>query len=141
MFCTCILNKVLKHKAVGCFLTHCGWSSTLETVVAGVPVIAFPEWTDQPTNAKLLTDVFKMGVRIRKGDEGIVSSKEVERCIWEMTDGPNAKAMAKRAAELMEAGKRAVEDGGSSHRNLDLFIADIVGKNVTAEVHANAEIA
>ena len=141
MFCTCILNKVLKHKAVGCFLTHCGWSSTLETVVAGVPVIAFPEWTDQPTNAKLLTDVFKMGVRMRKGDGGIVSSKEVERCIWEMTDGPNAKAMAKRAAELMEAGKRAVEDGGSSHRNLDLFIADIVGKNVTAEVHANAEIA
>ncbi|XP_022947891.1 UDP-glycosyltransferase 84B2-like [Cucurbita moschata] len=137
----CPQEQVLKHKAVGCFLTHCGWSSTLETVVAGVPVIALPEWTDQPTNAKLLTDVFKMGVRMRKGDGGIVSSKEVERCIWEMTDGPNATAMAKRAAELMEAGKRAVEDGGSSHRNLDLFIADIVGKNVTAEVHANAEIA
>ncbi|XP_023006829.1 UDP-glycosyltransferase 84B2-like [Cucurbita maxima] len=127
----CSQEQVLKHKAVGCFMTHCGWNSTLETVVAGVPVIAFPEWTDQPTNAKLLTDVFKMGVRIRKGDEGIVSSKEVERCIWEMTDGPNATAMAKRAAELMEAGKRAVEDGGSSHRNLDLFIADIVGKKGT----------
>ncbi|KAG6605190.1 UDP-glycosyltransferase 84B2, partial [Cucurbita argyrosperma subsp. sororia] len=137
----CSQEKVLKHKAVGCFMTHCGWNSTLETVVAGVPVIAFPEWADQPTNARLLTDVFKMGVRIRKGDEGIVSSKEVERCIWEMTDGPNATTMAKRAVELMEAGKRAVEDGGSSHRNLDLFIADIVGKKDTTKVHANLEIA
>ncbi|XP_022947691.1 UDP-glycosyltransferase 84B2-like [Cucurbita moschata] len=127
----CSQEQVLKHKAVGCFLTHCGWNSTLETVVAGVPVIAFPEWTDQPTNAKLLTDVFKIGVRMRKGDKGVASSKEVERCIWEMTDGPKAKAMAKRAVELMEAAKRAVEDGGSSHRNLDEFIADIGCKKVT----------
>lgn len=123
----CSQEQVLKHKAVGCFLTHCGWNSTLETVVTGVPVIAFPEWTDQPTNAKLLTDVFKMGVRMRKGDDGIVSSKEVERCIREITEGPAAEAMAKRAAELKEAAKKAAEDGGSSHRNLDKFIADIVG--------------
>lgn len=96
-------------------------------MVTGVPVIAFPEWTDQPTNAKLLTDVFKMGVRMRKGDDGIVSSKEVERCIREITEGPAAEAMAKRAAEFKEAAKKAAEDGGSSHRNLDKFIADIVG--------------
>ena len=94
-------------------------------------MIAFPEWTDQPTNAKLLTDVFKMGVRMRKGDKGVASSKEVKRCIWEMTDGPTAKVKAKRAVELMEAAKRAVEDGGSSHRNLDVFIADIGCKKVT----------
>ncbi|XP_022149458.1 UDP-glycosyltransferase 84B2-like [Momordica charantia] len=124
----CSQEQVLKHGAVGCFLTHCGWNSTLETIVTGVPVIAFPEWTDQPTNAKLLTDVFKVGVRMQKGDDGVVSSEEVERCIREMTDGPEAEAMAKRAAELKEAAKRAVEDGGSSHRNLDIFIADIVGK-------------
>ncbi|KAG6605191.1 UDP-glycosyltransferase 84B2, partial [Cucurbita argyrosperma subsp. sororia] len=73
----------------------------------------------------------EMGVRMRKGDKGVASSKEVERCIWEMTDGPTAKVMAKRAVELMEAAKRAVEDGGSSHRNLDVFIADIGCKKVT----------
>ncbi|KAL0536555.1 hypothetical protein IC582_025504 [Cucumis melo] len=121
------MSAVLKHKAVGCFLTHCGWNSTQETVVTGVPVIAFPEWTDQPTNAKLLTDVFKMGVRMRKGDDGIVSPKEVERCIKEITEGPAAEAMAKRAEELKVSAMKAVEDGGSSHRNLEKFIADIVG--------------
>ncbi|KAA0066445.1 UDP-glycosyltransferase 84B2-like [Cucumis melo var. makuwa] len=123
----CSQEQVLKHKAVGCFLTHCGWNSTQETVVTGVPVIAFPEWTDQPTNAKLLTDVFKMGVRMRKGDDGIVSPNEVERCIKEITEGPAAEAMAKRAEELKVSAMKAVEDGGSSHRNLEKFIADIVG--------------
>ncbi|XP_004151917.2 UDP-glycosyltransferase 84B2 [Cucumis sativus] len=123
----CSQEQVLKHKAVGCFLTHCGWNSTQETVVTGVPVIAFPEWTDQPTNAKLLTDVFKMGVRMRKGDDGIVGQKEVERCIKEITEGPAAKAMSKRAEELKESAIKAVEDGGSSHRNLEKFIADILG--------------
>ncbi|XP_022149476.1 UDP-glycosyltransferase 84B1-like [Momordica charantia] len=126
----CAQEQVLKHEAVGCFLTHCGWNSTLETIVAGVPVIAFPEWTDQPTIAKFLTDVFKVGVRTRKGDDGVVSSEEVERCIREITDGPAAEAIAKRAVELKEAAKRAVEDGGSSHRNLDMFIADITGKEI-----------
>ncbi|CAO2199110.1 unnamed protein product [Urochloa humidicola] len=37
-------ERVLGHRATACFQTHCGWNSTLETVAAGVPVVAFPQW-------------------------------------------------------------------------------------------------
>ncbi|KAJ6896341.1 hypothetical protein NC651_022527 [Populus alba x Populus x berolinensis] len=30
-----------------------------------VPVIAYPKWSDQPTNAKLIVDVFRIGLRLR----------------------------------------------------------------------------
>lgn len=124
----CSQENVLMHPAVSCFLTHCGWNSTLETVVAGVPVIAYPEWTDQPTDAKLLVDVFKIGVRMRNEEDGTLSIQQVQRCIDEATQGPNATVMKKRAVALQEAAKKALEDGGSSDANINRFINEITGK-------------
>ncbi|XP_077225198.1 UDP-glycosyltransferase 84B2-like [Tasmannia lanceolata] len=120
----CPQSKVLLHEAVACFVTHCGWNSTLETICTGVPVIAFPQWTDQPTNAKLLVDVFEMGVRVRADEDGMVSKGEVERCIGEVTEGPKAAELRKKAVEWKEAARAAVADG-SSDRNIQLFVDDV----------------
>ncbi|CAK9166246.1 unnamed protein product, partial [Ilex paraguariensis] len=90
-------TKVLAHQSVGCFLSHCGWNSLLEAITAGVPVLAFPKWTDQPTNAKLIVDVLRVGVRLRPDKEGVVSSEEVEKCIEEIMSGPSSEEYHKNA--------------------------------------------
>ncbi|KAG5567164.1 hypothetical protein RHGRI_002654 [Rhododendron griersonianum] len=59
--------KVLAHESVGCFVTHCGFNSILETLSLGVPVVAVPQWTDQRTNAKYVEEVWGVGVRGREG--------------------------------------------------------------------------
>ncbi|KAI4354080.1 hypothetical protein L6164_002980 [Bauhinia variegata] len=59
----CPQLQVLAHEAVGCFVTHCRWNSTIEALSLGVPIVAIPQWTDQTTKAKYIMDVLKMGLR------------------------------------------------------------------------------
>ncbi|KAL9661780.1 hypothetical protein QQ045_026608 [Rhodiola kirilowii] len=71
----CNQLDILAHKAVGCFVTHCGWNSTLEALCLGVPMVGIPNWSDQPTNAKLVEHVWRVGVRAKEDEQnGIVSS-------------------------------------------------------------------
>ncbi|CAH2061390.1 unnamed protein product [Thlaspi arvense] len=119
-------ERILSHVAISCFVTHCGWNSTIETVVAGVPVVAYPSWMDQPLDARLLVDVFGIGVRMRNDAvDGELTVAEVERCIEIVTEGPTAADMRRRATELKHAARLAMAPGGSSAQNLDSFISDI----------------
>ncbi|RYR28761.1 hypothetical protein Ahy_B01g052927 isoform C [Arachis hypogaea] len=127
----CPQAKVLMHPAVACFVSHCGWNSTLEAVTAGIPIVALPNWLDQPTNAKLVENVFKTGVRMRIGEEedGVASAEEVERCITEVMEGPMAEEIKMRAVGLKEVARKAMVDGGSSDRNINRFVTEISGKS------------
>lgn len=74
----CSQLKVLAHEAIGCFVTHCGWNSTLETLCLGVPTIAIPFWSDQSTNAKLMEGVWKMGIRAPYDEKKVVRKRSSE---------------------------------------------------------------
>lgn len=126
----CAQTEVLKHPSVGCFVTHCGWNSTLESICSGVPVVAFPHWTDQGTNAKLLQDVWRTGVRVAapvKNQDGVdvVGGEEIERCIEIVIgDGEELRRNARRWRDLAW---EAAREGGSSHRNLRSFVGQVAG--------------
>ncbi|XP_073311522.1 gallate 1-beta-glucosyltransferase 84A24-like [Primulina huaijiensis] len=122
-------EEVLAHRSTACFVTHCGWNSTMEALASGVPVVAFPQWGDQVTDAKFLVDVFKVGIRLCRGEaEGnIVNREEVERCLREATGGgPKAAEMKENALKWKKAAAEAVADGGTSYRNMQDFVDEIV---------------
>lgn len=121
----CSQVEVLSHSSLGCFLTHCGWNSTLESLVLGVPVVAFPQWMDQMTNAKLIEDVWKIGVRVdhEVNEDGIVRGDEIRRCLEVvMGSGEKGEELRRNAKKWKELAREAVKEGGSSDNNLRDFL-------------------
>ncbi|KAF8036045.1 hypothetical protein BT93_C1914 [Corymbia citriodora subsp. variegata] len=124
----CPQLEVLAHEALGLFLTHCGWNSTLEALALGAPMLAIPQWTDQPMNAKYIMDVWKMGLRPPVDERGVVRSEDIENCIKEIMEGERGKEMRENAGKWRKITKEAVSEGGSSDRNIEEFVAKLIDK-------------
>jgi UDP:flavonoid glycosyltransferase YjiC (YdhE family) len=122
----CDQARVLSHPAVGCFVTHCGWNSALESIASGVPIVAVPQWTDQPTVAWLVEDCAGVGVRVEVDDEGVAERGEIQRCVETvMGDGDAAVEIRASAMTWMEQAKEAIAAGGVLERNLQAFVSGL----------------
>ncbi|GKA55342.1 UDP-glycosyltransferase 74G1-like protein, partial [Tanacetum coccineum] len=93
----CKQLDVLRHESVGCFVTHCGFNSTLEAISLGVPVVAMPQWADQITNGKCLEDIWGVGVRVKADDKGMVNRDNLVSCIKEIMEGERGVVAQKNA--------------------------------------------
>ncbi|CAA6674864.1 unnamed protein product [Spirodela intermedia] len=81
---------VLAHAAVKGFLSHCGWNSVLESVCAGVPILALPLMADQPLNAKFVVEELGIGQRVRTVDgtrRDLVKREDIEEMVRELLAG------------------------------------------------------
>ncbi|XP_068666906.1 mogroside IE synthase-like [Aristolochia californica] len=123
----CSQLEVLSHRAVGCFVTHCGWNSTLEALTLGVPMVACPQGCDQPTNAKYIEEVWRVGVRAKIDDEGIIRREELKKCIKEIMEGERGVEIKRNALKWRKLAKEALEEGGSSDQNIEEFVTVISG--------------
>ncbi|CAL5424785.1 unnamed protein product [Camellia sinensis] len=106
------------------------WCPQLQVLVhkaVGFPMVAMPQWTDQSTNAKYVMDVWRMGLRVRCNDKGIVRREEIEHCVREVMDGERGKEMKRNAIKWSELAKEALGEGGSSDRNIHEFVAKLGG--------------
>lgn len=108
---------ILSHDAVGAFMSHCGWNSMVESLCCGVPIVAWPLFGDQMQNASFVVDNAKVGVEVKKGEDGIVRREEVERMVRGMMEEEGGQ-LRKKAAALADLGRRAVSEGGSSENSL-----------------------
>ncbi|XP_031248387.1 scopoletin glucosyltransferase-like [Pistacia vera] len=121
---------ILDHEAVGGFVTHCGWNSTLEGVTAGVPMVTWPVFAEQFYNEKLVTQVLKIGTAVgvqqwsRVGGD-FVKREVIEKAVKEVMVGDKAVEMRSRAKALGQMAKRAVEERGSSYSDLNAFIEEL----------------
>ncbi|KAJ6936020.1 hypothetical protein NC652_010912 [Populus alba x Populus x berolinensis] len=122
----CSQMEVLAHESIGCYMMHCGWNSTMESLAAGIPVVGLPQFADQTTSAKMIEEVWGNGVRARVNEVGIVEAEEIRRCL-EVVIGSGEKGQEIRSNAKKWSGLAldAVKDGGSSHNNLKAFLENV----------------
>lgn len=117
----CPQEKVLKHGAIGGFLTHSGWNSTLDSVCAGVPVLCWPFFAEQQTNCRYSCVEWEMGMEI---DD--LKRNEVEILVRELMDGGKGKKMKLKAMNWKVEAEKAASPGGSSCINLNNLLSEVL---------------
>ncbi|KAJ4789201.1 Glycosyltransferase [Rhynchospora pubera] len=117
----CNQVQVLSHPSIGCFVTHCGWNSTLESLAYGVPMVAVPQWTDQDTNARMVVE-WGTGVRAEVNKEGVLKREVLESCLETvMGNGEHGIKIRQNAKVWEEKAKMAVRGGSSDHNFKDFL--------------------
>ncbi|KVH91243.1 hydroquinone glucosyltransferase-like [Cynara cardunculus var. scolymus] len=120
--------EILSHGATGGFLTHCGWNSVLESVVHGVPMIAWPLYAEQHMNAKVMTESLSLALRAETDEHGIVRKEVIEKVVKDLMEGDEGKRVSNRLNELKVAAMKALSDGGSSMESLSKFAVRLISK-------------
>ncbi|KAK2634633.1 hypothetical protein Ddye_029425 [Dipteronia dyeriana] len=115
-------EKVLAHPSVACFLSHCGWNSTIEGLSMGVPFLCWPYFADQFHNRSYICDAWKVGLELIPDNNGIITSHELETKIKTLLIHDAIKA---NALKLKEMARKSLAPGGSSFQNFQSFIAQI----------------
>ncbi|XP_073021044.1 LOW QUALITY PROTEIN: flavonol 3-O-glucosyltransferase UGT89B1-like [Primulina eburnea] len=114
-------SAILRHRAVGRFLSHCGWNSALEAVASGVVILCWPMEADQYLNDKLMVDYKKVAVRVCKGSDTVPDPDDLARKITESMRGD----VVERIRALRDKAVGAVKIGGSSNKDLDGLVQEL----------------
>ena len=133
---------ILDHEAVGGFVTHCGWNSTLEGVSAGLPMVTWPVSAEQFFNEKFVTQILRIGVAVGAqqwarfvGDS--IKSEAIEKAVIRIMVGVDAEEIRSRARELGKKAKKAVEEGGSSYSDLNSLIEELRSHGIAGAASKN----
>ncbi|XP_059653393.1 anthocyanidin 3-O-glucosyltransferase 2-like [Cornus florida] len=124
---------VLSHPAVGGFVSHCGWNSTLESMWCGVPMAAWPQYAEQQMNAFEIVRELGVAVEIkmdyrkdtrREINPVPLTAEEIETGIRKVMrdDGE----IRKKVNEMKEKSREAMMEGGSSYNSLGRLIEDVI---------------
>ncbi|TYI39060.1 hypothetical protein ES332_A02G072900v1 [Gossypium tomentosum] len=129
---------ILGHPAIGWFVSHCGWNSTLESIWFGVPIAAWPIYAEQQLNAFKSVRELGLAVEIKMdyrrdgigSDEiEIVSAKTIEKGIRSMME--EGSDVRKRVKEMSEKSRKALMNGGSSHSTTRRLVDHVMNNMFT----------
>ncbi|XP_057441076.1 hydroquinone glucosyltransferase-like [Lotus japonicus] len=110
--------EILSTGVIGGFLCHCGWNSTLESIVHGIPIIAWPLFAEQKMNAAMLSDGLKVALRPKRNEKGIVGREVVAEVIKNILVGEEGKGIHQRMKRLQDVAIDALKEDGSSTRTM-----------------------
>ncbi|PSR93160.1 7-deoxyloganetic acid glucosyltransferase [Actinidia chinensis var. chinensis] len=113
-------EEVLAHPAVGGFLTHSGWNSTLESMIEAVPMLCWPYFVDQQVNSRFVNEVWKLGIDMKDTCDRV----RIEKMVKDLMD-VRRDEFVQSAERWAKLAKQSVSEGGSSFCNLKCLIEDI----------------
>uniref|UniRef100_A0A803MCN9 Uncharacterized protein n=1 Tax=Chenopodium quinoa TaxID=63459 RepID=A0A803MCN9_CHEQI len=125
--------QILAHRAIGGFVTHCGWNSILESLWFGVTMATWPMCADQQLNAfELVKELglaveisinYRLNFMIGKGNY-LVTAEEVENEVKRLMNMD--EEIIERVREISDFSRKALKDGGSSNYELIRFVEDVL---------------
>ncbi|KAI5433217.1 hypothetical protein KIW84_020482 [Lathyrus oleraceus] len=126
--------QILAHPAIGGFVSHCGWNSTLESIYFGVPIATWPIFAEQQINAFELVCELKMSVEIALdynvdfGGEPnyFITADKIEKGIKSVLDKDGE--VRKKVKMMSENSRKTLLEGGSSYTYLGRLIDYIVNQ-------------
>lgn len=92
----------------------------MEGVVNGVPFLCWPYFVDQFFNRMYICDVWRVGLGLEHGEDGVVTGEEVKKKLEAVLGDEGIKA---RAVELKEA---ATGNVARASKNLDVFVEKLL---------------
>jgi hypothetical protein len=130
--------EVLRHRATGAFVTHCGWNSVLEGVTAGVPMLCWPLHSEQKMNKVHMVGEMGVAAEMVGWQQGLVQAGEVERKVRLVMESEDGGKLRARVAAHKEAAAAAWNDGGSSRAAFARFLSDVEGRQAPARTGEGA---
>ncbi|KAF6136571.1 hypothetical protein GIB67_016027 [Kingdonia uniflora] len=118
--------SLLAHKAIGGFVSHCGWNSILESLWYGVPILTWPLYAEQTLNAFALVKDLGLAVELRVNyidGVDLITAEEIKRGVKCVMD--NDSVVRRKVTAMKEISRTTKSDGGSSFASLKRFIQDV----------------
>lgn len=91
--------EILAHRSTGGHMSHCGWSSFMESLMYGVPVIGAPMQLDGPIVARLAEEI-GVGLEIKRDEEGRMMRDEIAGAIKKVLMEKSGEVFRKKAKEI-----------------------------------------
>ncbi|KAI0515904.1 hypothetical protein KFK09_008572 [Dendrobium nobile] len=123
-------EAVLRHRAVGCFITHSGWNSTLESAAVGVSMVCWPWAWDQLVNSRLVREVWKVGLDMKD----VCKREMVESMVRAAMEGEKVEEVRQKAIDLAVEIRRSMGEGGDARLDFERLLRDILSLSLCASI-------
>ncbi|KAL5704728.1 anthocyanidin 3-O-glucoside 2'''-O-xylosyltransferase [Ranunculus cassubicifolius] len=95
---------ILAHPSVGCFVSHCGYGSMSESLMADCQIVSIPQYGDQHFNSKFMSQGLKVSVEVERREDGWFSRESVRKAVKSvMDDGEEIRANRHKLSQLLLA--------------------------------------
>ncbi|KAL3528455.1 hypothetical protein ACH5RR_007777 [Cinchona calisaya] len=112
-------EMVLGHPSIACFISHCGWSSIMESVSMGVRILCWPYFGDQLYTQTCICEAWKIGTWLNAGENGIISRNEIKEKVDMLLSENNIRS---NVLKLKQLARKSISEGGSSFKNLEFLV-------------------